>query len=726
MKGRLPAVTLLALLSFLQWQDPLPVEAVRTRIFDFYQTLHPRPPLTPYPVVIADIDEKSLSMYGQWPWPRTLVAQLVLALNHAGVKAIGFDVVFAEGDRTSPENSSRFMMGLDDLTYEKLQKLPRNDTVFAKQLEIAPTVLGQSVINETPKGKVPPYPKTSVNTIGRVTNYLPSFPFLVRNIPELETASKAQGVISLISERDGVIRRVPSAVVIGETVFSSFGIEVLRVALGQKSIDIKAKPNLGISALRVNPVIIPTDPLGRIWIYFSPWDDSRSYSVHDILTGTIDAQLLRNRIVLIGTSASGLLDLRVTPLGDVVPGVEVHAQVIEMILSENFLKRPGWTHALEILCTLSINLLLILLVPALGARTTALVSVLSVASLTGASWFLFYRHGTLFDASFPGVSVFIILSFLVFSNYLREQKEKRYIRGTFSQYVSPALVDQLANAKQPVRLGGETKEMTILFCDIRGFTNLSEQLKDAPEKLTALINQLLTPLSHVVLEHNGTIDKYIGDCVMAFWNAPVTEKHHRYQACAAALEMSKAVVELNKRNSSEAEAGSKLSIPFAIGIGINSGYVVVGNMGSDMRFDYSVLGDAVNLASRLEGQSKIYGAEIIVGEDTALELAGDFAFIELDLIAVKGKSQGVRVFTLKGGKEFAVSQAFQEQQQTHHDMLTAYRSQDWNLANDLAQRLQVATPDMQQYYDLIRNRIRTLKKNPPPSDWKGLYVSELK
>lgn len=719
--GRLAALILLAALAAAQWIDPAPVEILRTRAFDLYQEIKPRKPPDRTLVAVADLDEKSLAFYGQWPWPRTLVAQLVLALNRAGAAAIGFDVVFAEGDRTSPEYASRFMVGLDDATFEKLQSLDRNDEALAQQIAAAPVVLGQSAATSLVQRQETPTPASSVNTIGNVAAFLPRFPALLRNLPEFESVARGIGVFSLLPERDGIVRRIPTAIAVGEEVFPALSIELLRVATGSASVDIRAGNPGGVNALRVPPLLIPTDPLGRVWVYFTPWNTARTYSVRDILTGAVGAAELRGRIVLIGTSATGLLDMRSTPLESVVPGVEVHAQALDMILANDYLRRPDWVDPAEMLLTLLSGLLLILLVPTRGALVALGIGATVTGAIAAGSWLLFAQRGILFDATWPVGGAFALLGLLVFGSYFREQAEKRRIRGTFSQYLSPALVERLANDPDPVQLGGETREMTMLFCDIRGFTTISERYKSDPQRLTGMINRLLTPLSRAVLDHGGTIDKYIGDCIMAFWNAPVADPAHRRNACAAALAMRAALAELNARPAEE-----EASEPIRIGIGINTGAVVVGNMGSEMRFDYSVLGDAVNLAARLEGQSKEYGVEIVVGDETAAALGDELALLELDRIAVKGRSEGVRIFSLMGDAQTAADAGFRAARQQQARMLEAYRGRRWDEAAAIAETLLLQPGMPARYYSLMLERIAFFRTIPPPADWDGVHVAATK
>jgi len=712
--ARPAALVLLAAIVWLHALNPAPVDILRTRVFDLYQNIRPRPPLEQSPVAIADIDEKSLEVYGQWPWPRTLIARVVQAMKDAGALVIGFDVVFAEGDRTSPEYASRFMAGLDELTFEKLQALPRNDVILARRLREVKAVLGQPVTGHARAAGNDRPRKTSVNTIGDVVDFIPHSPGLVRNVEELEVAAAGLGLFSLLPERDGIIRRVPAVMRVADTIYPTLSLELMRVALGRTSIDIRARPEVGIDAVRIADFVIPTDRLGRLWVYFAPRDTLRTYSVHDILSGKIAPEELKNRIVVLGTSAAGLLDVQATPLDGAVPGVEVHVQILDMILSGNHLHRPGWARSAETLVTLLAGLLLVLSVPLLGAVTSLAASGGVAAALAGGSWWLFHRHGILFDASYPIIAAMLVFGLLTFWSYLREETEKRRIRTMFGQYMSPALVEELSRRPDRLQLGGETRELTMLFCDVRDFTSISEGYKSDPQGLAAIVNRLLTPLSEAILEHKGTIDKYIGDCVMAFWNAPMDDPDHRAHACEAALAMHEALERLNAELREEAAANDGTFVPFKMGTGVNSGQVIVGNIGSEIRFDYSVLGDAVNLASRLETQSKIYGVDTIVGEDTARPLEERFALLELDRVAVPGKTESRRIFALMGGADRAATPAFRALRKRNGEMLAAYREERWADAEALARELR-ELPDGPggTYYELFLERIAELRDRAP-------------
>ena len=441
--GRALAVVFLAGSLFVQWLDAAPVEILRTRAFDLYQSLKPRePPATPL-VAIADIDERSLAAYGQWPWPRTLVARLVSALRDAGAAAIGFDVVFAEHDRTSPEFVSRSVAGLDDATVDRLRALPRNDAVLAEAVAAAPVVLGQSVSWAAGKPAGAPPPVGAVNAIGPVADFLPRFPALVRNLPELEAVADGIGLFSLLPEADGIVRRIPAAALIGDRAYPTLAMELLRVVAARPSIDIRASGEAGVNALRVRPHVIPTDRFGRFWVYFAPRDIGRYHSIADILSGEVGAGELRGRIVLVGTSATGLFDLRATPLESVAPGVEVHAQALEMVLTGEFIHRPDWIRAAELALTLLTGVLVIALVPKLGGFPAVFTGVGTIVAIALLSWTLFADRSLLFDATWPLGTTIALFGTVVIGRFLREQAEKRQIRSACLLYTSDAATKRI-------------------------------------------------------------------------------------------------------------------------------------------------------------------------------------------------------------------------------------------------------------------------------------------
>ena len=727
--GRLLGLALLVPLLALRIWDPSPLETLRVKVFDLYQIAQPRQPLS-QPVVIIDIDEESLANVGQWPWPRTDVARMVDRLREAGAVAIGFDVVFAEPDRTSPGLYADSLKDVDPEVIEALRGLPSNDQVLARSLRQTRLVLGQSGYHrDLGQAEGRAQPKIPLATIGRDPRpSLFQFPSLVRNTPVLDEAAPGRAIFNLVPGRDGIVRRVPAFVVAEDQIVPSLSIELLRLATGGNAFAIKTD-EAGIRSFVVGGVEVPTDRHGRLWMYYALSRPELYVSAQELLTGTVPQERLAGKLVLVGTSAAGLFDIKATPLQDRVPGVEVHAQLLEMILSDQLLLRPHYAIGAELIVLAFVALLMIVLVPVFGAALTLVLGAAISVALAAASWMLFTSEGLLIDVAYPLIGSFAVFMALVFTNYLREESRRQEVRSAFRHYLSPALVDQLAINPDRLVLGGETREMTVLFSDLRGFTAISERLQDRPQDLTRLMNRLLTPLTAEIMKNNGTIDKFMGDAIMAFWNAPLADEEHAANACKASLEMLQALDRLNEELALESDEGLGKATQIKVGIGINTGTCVVGNMGSEQRFDYSVLGDAVNLASRLEGQCKTYGTAVILGETTAAILQEQFTLVELDLIRVKGKREPQRIFALLGGPELMEDEGVRGTITGMHDVLTAYRCQNWDaLLQVIAKLDQSRLPriDLAVFLQLYRNRAAAFRESPPPPGWDGVYTAVTK
>ena len=719
---------LFPLLALRIW-DPAPLETLRLKVFDLYQLAKPREAKVE-PVTIVDIDEKSLAEIGQWPWPRNEVARMLERLRAAGVVATAFDVVFAEPDRTSPGVYADSIGDVAPGVKEALRALPSNDQVLARAIRQSRLVLGQSGYHRRMADPDRPEPaKIPLAILGRdPTPYLFRFPGLVRNTPLLEQASPSRAVFNLVPESDGVVRRVPAFVVADGQIVPSLTVELLRIATGGNAFAIKTD-DAGISSFVVAGVEVPTDRNGRLWVHYAESRPRLYVSASDVLAGRVPPERLAGKLVLIGTSAAGLLDIKATPLQEEIPGVEVHAQVLEMILGSQLLLRPNYALGAELLTFATVALLIIALVPVMGALLTMLLGALVAGGLLVASWLLYTGEGVLIDIAYPLLGSLAVFALLLFTNYLREEGRREQVRSAFRHYLSPALVDQLAEEPDRLVLGGERRDMTILFTDVRGFTSISEGMQDKPQKLTNLMNRLLTPLSAEILENQGTIDKYMGDAIMAFWNAPILDEDHALNACKSALGMRVALDQLNAQLAREAEVGKEEAILLDVGIGINSGPCVVGNMGSEQRFDYSVLGDTVNLASRLEGQCKTYGSGITIGEATANAVSERMAYVELDMIRVKGKREPQRIFALLGPAELAEDVGVRETIAGINNLLTAYRGQYWDVALQALDALsakRLALIDMEHFLGLYRARVEAFRAKPPTPSWDGVYTAKTK
>jgi adenylate cyclase len=721
------ALLLLIALAALRVTNPLPLQELRVRVFDLYQVLHPRE-ATQRPVVIIDIDEKSLKSVGQWPWPRTRVADLITRLTDMGALVIAFDVVFAEPDRMSPGIAADTYRDLDEATRTKLRALPSNDEILANAFRNSHVVLGESglpfAVAQQPGAQLP----VGIATLGGdVRPYLLNFPGLLRNVPTLEQTASGHGLFTIRAERDGIVRRVPIVMQAQGTIMPSLTLEMLRVVSGSSTVLIRSD-HAGVQSAAVPGFVIPTDRNGQLWIHFAPHDLARFVSAADVLDGRVPADRIARRLVLIGTSAVGLLDSKTTPIDPVMPGVEVHAQVLESVLTGSVLTAPNYAIGVELIAALLLGVIIIWLAPILNPLLLLAAGAAIVSITVGASWYFYVQYRLLFDFTYPLLSSGLVYLTLLFSNYISEQAQRRRIRSAFGQYLAPALVEQLAHSPEKLVLGGEEREMSILFSDVRGFTTISELYKDDPQGLTALMNSFLTPLTNAIIEHKGTIDKYMGDAVMAFWNAPLDDASHELNACEAALEMLRRVDTLNRQREQQAGETGQRFIPIKVGVGINTGKCVVGNMGSDLRFNYSVLGDPVNLASRLEGQSKSYGVPIIVGSKTASGLRDKFAVLELDCITVKGKTEPESVYTVLGDARIAADEQFGQLRGDVNEMLARFRRCDFAGASELLVSCRKIGHGfgLEYLFNLYAERIRIFEENPPPADWNGVFVLETK
>jgi adenylate cyclase len=731
--ARTLAFALLVFLLAIRIWDHEFVQTFRFQAFDLYQQIKPREAGN-FPVTIIDIDDKSLAEVGQWPWPRTTIADLVTKTTQAGSAAIAFDIIFADPDRLSPENIARDNAGLPQDIRDALAALPSGDTVLADAINRTLVILGETSIRNAEGNTAMKVegPKVEYAFLGPdPTPYMMQFPDLLENMPELNSVAKGRGIFSVRPDIDGVYRRIPLVMSVQDQIRLGLSVELLRIATGGQAFAIKSN-EAGIDGLVVARQLISTYRDGTVLPYFAKSSRTRFVSASDVLAGRLPPNRLAGQLVFVGTSAIGLEDFRTTPLGGPMAGVEIHAQVLENILGKTMLVRPNYAIALELLTIFVLGLLMIILVPFLGAAVTLLATIVVMGSFIASSYYAFASYRLMLDPTFPTIAVVLVAMFMATTNYLREERERRQIRGAFGQYVSPDLVNQLSDDPDRLILGGERRPLSILFSDVRGFTTISESFSDNPAGLTVLMNRFLTVMSNAILHHGGTIDKFMGDAVMAFWNAPLDHDDHVRSSCRAALKMLSDVETLNsEREAQHAEDQStEVLHRIDVGIGINTGDCVVGNMGSDTRFDYTALGDAVNLASRLEGQSKTYGVGIILGGPTALPVQNEFAVLELDLIRVKGKIEPAQVFALLGDETLYADDNFQTVAAINVQMLTAYRAQEWDktakLLIDLEASIEAIPYNLATYLDLYRNRLDDIKTSPVDPDWDGVFTATSK
>ena len=721
--GRYLLIPFAVFVSFVPIFDPLNIfSSLRNTAFDLFQNISPRESISSDTVIVLDIDEKSLSQIGQWPWPRSVLADLVDKTYLSA--SLGFDIVFAEFDRTGSNELKKQYQSNSSLI-EILNKVPDNDDIFANSIKDHGTVVLGAIPSNSKKNNFDM--KFGLIEQGDdPRKFLQKYSGIQTNLKNLDDSATGIGSMS-IGNNDSIIRRLPLFENINGNLVPSLSLEILRVAIGASTFQIKSSNASGESALgeetginhvKLGNLIIPTNEDGSAWIHYSN-KPVKTIPIWEVLSPKYKQNDFEGKILIVGTSAPGLFDLRSTPLENNVPGVNIIANLTDQILSGQFLKRPDWIFGMEVITGLFLALLITFFIQFLGPIGGLFVFLLGNGISSFGSFYIFNSYNYLVDPISPLVICLICYLVVTFFNFLFTELERSKVRNAFSQYMSPVMVEKLAQSSESLKLGGERKEMTFLFSDIRGFTTISEKYKGDPEALTDLINNLLTVLSNEILNNQGTIDKYMGDCIMAFWNAPSDDPQHREKSIDAAFAMSKALEKLNIDLDRHDE--DKLSV----GIGINTGECIVGNMGSDKRFDYTVLGDAVNLASRLEGQSGNYGMQIILGEGSIQGLSKKKYFVcELDLIAVKGKSEPVKIYTVFNKENFNVSDEdfFEE----HQDFLKNYRSQNWPEAKEHIDKYRFSKTEFTLYYSLFLERIDELSKQTLPNDWSGVFIAKSK
>jgi adenylate cyclase len=729
-------VGLIAGALLLRYEDPFFVRSLRLIAFDHYQRLDPQPYDPNLPVRIVDIDEKSLAMFGQWPWPRTIVRDLVQGLASKGASVVAFDVLFAEPDRTSIEAIIKQLPASQATAItQALAGQPSNDQLLADALKDSPSVLsialGEGASTELQAkagfafGGDDPRP------------FLMLFKGASQNLPELQEAAHGIGAFNWVADRDQIVRRVALMFRLNDSFVPSLAAEAVRVAQGASTYVLKASnasgetafgQSTGLNHIRIGDVEVPTDGGGGVYLKFRHFTKAAYIPAWKVLTGEIAEEEIEGRIILVGTSAPGLLDLRATPVDAALPGIDIQAQVVEQLLTGRFLDRPDYALALEELIVLALAIFLAVTLPQVSASTSAAIGFLTIALVLIGGWLAFRYLDLLLDPSYPMLILGLMTAIITFYTYHTAEAQRTQIRHAFGQYLAPSLVEQLAQTPEKLVLGGEEREMTMLMSDVRGFTAICEVYKNDPQAVTSLINRLLTPITNVIISHEGTIDKYIGDAVMAFWNAPLNVPEHELKACGAALEIMDRLAMLNRERQEEAKAAGQPFLPLRIGVGINTGRCLVGNLGSDLRFNYSVLGDPVNVAARLEGQTKYYGVPIIIGSKTGDMVKEKFAILELDLVTVVGRTEPETIYTLLGREEVLSDPRFQELRKLWSTMIYCYRSRDWEGALEAIQLCRSAEHNygLGAPFDLYLKRIQAFQESSPPSDWAGVFVAETK
>ncbi|MBS0564006.1 MAG: adenylate/guanylate cyclase domain-containing protein [Proteobacteria bacterium] len=658
---------IVTLVAAVRIADPYPVRALRLFYFDYLQRLSPRAPAD-LPVRIVDIDETSLAALGQWPWPRDRLAELVRRLaDDYGASAIAFDVLFPEPDRLSVSrllaDPSVAPLLARPPTPETLAGLD-NDARFARAMEGRRVVLG---VAESATGwPGAPYGKAGFVEIGSDPGRgLVALTSTTGVVPVLEAAAAGIGGINVApSDASDVVRTVPMVWRTPDGPLPNLSLEALRVALGESTVRVVGAPDTegAVAEIDLGDYRIPTASDGQLWIHYRHEDRGLYVSAADILAPGLRADL-RNRlagtIVLVGSSAAGLLDIRATPLGETVPGVSIHAQILEQILTGDFLVRGDFQAGLEIIAFVCLSGLVVSVMSMTGPVVSMLAGAVATALTLTTSW-IFFTRGMLFDATFPALGGLAVFFLLAGYQFVIADREKRLIRKSFLHYVAPSVLREIEKSGHRTELGGQIRPVTVMFCDLRNFTPLSETM--SPQALVALLNALFGTLSDCILGESGTIDKFIGDSIMAFWNAPLEMPDYRRRACRAALAMRQALRDFNRRRQ---EGGAA---PLAVAVGLCSGPACVGNIGSTQRFSYSVIGDTVNVAARIEASCRHVDYDLVISDETC-EGAGGMATLPAGVIALKGKSGRLPLHLLVGDETLAATPAFADLAAAHAALL---------------------------------------------------------
>jgi adenylate cyclase len=648
-------------------------------------------------VVIVDIDEKSLKALGQWPWDRNVLSQILINLTNAQALIIGMDIFFAEQDTKSPAYLAK--------QYHLKIKADDYDKYFAYVLENTPTILGYlfDFENNITKNILPTTPAIFIEK-NLKKEYLLSAKGYIGNIPILQKSAYSGGFVNMIPDIDGVVRSVPLLIKYDGLVYPSLAFEMFRIASGVQKVIIHYS-DAGVDSIMLGKYKIKTDRFGRLFINYRGDKKRFQYiSAIDIYNNTFDKNLIKDKFVLLGTSAGGLFDLRVTPFNNVYPGVEVHANIIDNLIKGDFLFKIDSSEVIDIMVLLFIAIITAILFYYLSPIFAISSVIILLVIYFMLNYYILFKYGYIVNIFLVFSEIILLMIIFTTINYFLESKTTQHLKKAFSKKVSTNVMHELLKHQSDSILEPQEKEITIFFSDIRGFTSISEKLAN-PKKLIKLLNFYMTPMVENITKHKGTIDKFIGDAIMAYWNAPVNIKNHADEAVSCAIEQIKILKKLN------IDIKKEFNIELNIGIGINTGLATIGEMGSSGRADYTVIGDSVNLASRLEGLNKIYKTHILISEYTLISLKKNYIIREIDLVRVKGKNKPVKIYEVIdfGKKDFS----------DYMKALKLYRKGDFIKAKELFDKLYKKSND--ELYNVYIKRCEYLIQNPP-NNFDGVWT----
>lgn len=663
-------------------------------------------------VVIIDIDERSLKNEGQWPWSRNKISLLIEKLTQANVGLVGYDMIFAEEDRTSPKK-----LIANYPCNEDFNNIEDYDEIFANTILNSPSILGYQFLfnDDVHKNKNGP----EIPGIIIEKNKTDGLSMLIKpkdvllNIPVLQNSAYSSGFVNSIPDTGGVTRSVPLIMQYNDRIYGSLALELIRAAYGAQRLVINYD-QLGVSGIQLGELFIPTDRYGRFLVNYRGKQGSFKYiSATDVINSKVDPKDIEGKIAIIGTSASGLFDLRSTPFDSIFPGVEIHANVIDNILTQNFIQKPSWVDGMNIvvIITLIVSLTFILAYSPLWFVPLIIIIYFTLSSI--ALFEALFTYGIIMNIFFVYFSIVTTILITLAINYFLENKQTRLVKGKFANKVSKEVMDDLLSYENDTILKEAQKTVTVFFSDIRGFTSISEQMKN-PHDLINYLQLYMDPMSQIIIDEKGTIDKYIGDAIMAYWNAPYSISNHADKALSAAIKQIEYLKVLNE------DLKQKNLPPLDMGIGLNTGEAIVGEMGSKLRSDYTIIGDSVNLASRVESLCKQYHAKIIITQYVKESLQEKYIMKTLDLVKVKGKNKPVELFEVFGFGE--VEGKLKELLDTYDQALQLYRSSKFKEAKKIFQEILIKDQDnkfevCKTYIDRCDHLIEV-----PPKDFDGVFV----
>lgn len=695
-------LVLLALVVF--FLDPKFLRFMELKTLDLRMVSRGQTP-TSGQVIIATVDEKSLSEIGRWPWSRTKIARLVDTLKGYGAKAVGFDVVFAEPERGSGPSAdavlAKAVREAGNVSLGYFFHTSEKDVEFLREEDIAAS---RSLIGGSMYSMVREKGHDGIYNIIRA--HAP-----VTSIKEIAESGENCGYFNAFPDPDGVIRWSPLVMKFQDDYYFSLPIALLMQYLEYPMIVLNLA-EFGVDGITLGDMRIPTDESGRMLInYLGPAKTFPHYSISDIMAGRLSPEQIEGKIVVVGATATGIYDLRVTPFSPVYPGVELHATVVEDILQGNFLEQSAWTTFMDICNIILFGMVIGIAIPRFTALSGIILAVVLLGGFAVGNTLVFARYNIWLNMVYPVMTMMTIYLVVTVYRYFTEEREKKKIRGAFQYYLTASVINELLKDPSKLKLGGEKKELTVMFSDVRGFTTISERL--TPEQLVHLLNEYLTAMTDIVFKYDGLLDKYIGDAIMAVYGAPMEQPDHALRCCRTALEMMRTLKGLQQKWAAE-------GWPYVdIGIGINSGEMVVGNMGSNMRFDYTVMGDNVNLGARLEGINKEYGTHIVISEYTYEAVKAELFCRELDAVRVKGKKLPVRIYELIGERRDAADH--EEYVRRFHEGLGHYKAARWDEGVAAFQGVLEIRPD-DPPAKLYIERCRELKDHPPEGEWDGVFT----